>query len=95
VPQVPGIRGEALAPEYRRYQLEVPNRSLVDPDTRRALANLLQAALDAVDPDTGGDLQLLDLRLNLTVQSAAVDEIEQRASAVGATWTTPAVSGGR
>lgn len=80
--------GEADAPEYRRYQLEVPNRSLVNPDTRRALANLLQAVLDAVDPDTGGDLQLLDLQLNLTAQSAAVDEIEQRASAVGATWTT-------
>jgi hypothetical protein len=74
-------------PEYRRYQLEVPNRSLVDPDTRRALANLLQAVLDAVDPDTGGDLQLLDLQLNLTADSTAVEEIEQRASAVGASWT--------
>ncbi|RSM37530.1 hypothetical protein DMB66_59515 [Actinoplanes sp. ATCC 53533] len=74
-------------PEYRRYQLEVPNRSLVDPDTRRALANLLQSVLDAVDPDTGGDLQLLDLQLNLTADSAAVEEIEQRASAVGASWT--------
>jgi hypothetical protein len=73
---------------YRRYQLELPNRSLVDPDTRRALVNLLQAVLDAVDPDTGGDLQLLEHRLNLIAHSAAVDEIEQRASAVGATWTT-------
>jgi len=35
----------------------VPNRSLVDPDMRRTLANLLQAVLDAVDPDTGGDIR--------------------------------------
>jgi hypothetical protein len=58
----------------------VPNRSLVDPDTRRGLANLLQAVLDAVDPDTGGDIQLFDLQLNITADSTAVGEIEQRGS---------------
>ena len=74
-------------PEYRQYQLDVPNRSLADHDTRRALANLLQAVLDAVDPDTGGDLQLLDLQLNLTADSAAVEEIEERSAEIGASWT--------
>jgi hypothetical protein len=74
------------ASEYRRYMLEIPNRSLVDPDVRRSLANLFQSVLDAVDPDTGGDLQLLDLRLNLTADAAAVHEIEQRSRGVGATW---------
>lgn len=49
--------GKAKGPEYYRYQLDVPNRSLVDPDMRRTLANLLQAVLDAVDPDTGGDIR--------------------------------------
>jgi hypothetical protein len=74
------------AGEYRRYVLEVPNRSLVDPDTRRAIANLLQAVLDVVDPDTGGDVQLVDLHLNVTADPAAVDEVGDRASAAGAKW---------
>jgi len=71
---------------YRRYSLEVPNRSLVDPEARRALANLFQAVLDTIDPDTGGDVQLLDLQLNLTADTAAVEEIEQRASGAEASW---------
>ena len=84
----PGQSSDTTAhgPEYRRYQLDVPNRSLADPDARRGLANLLQAVLDAVDPDTGGDLQLLDLQLNLTADSTAVGEIEQRSAAIGASW---------
>jgi len=82
--QSPGAKVQG--PKYRRYQLDVPNRSLADPDARRALANLLQAVLDAVDPDTGGDLQLLDLQLNLTADSAAVEEIEERSAAIGASW---------
>jgi hypothetical protein len=44
----------------------VPNRSLADHDARRGLANLLQAVLDAVDPDTGGDVQLFLIRLMTT-----------------------------
>lgn len=72
--------------EYRRYQLEVSNRSLADQDVRRAVANLLQAVLDAVDPEIGGDLQLLDLQLNLTADPAAVEEIEQHAAEARATW---------
>jgi hypothetical protein len=48
-------------PDYRQYQIDVPNRSLADHDARRGLANLLQSVLDAVDPDTGGDVQLFDL----------------------------------
>jgi hypothetical protein len=74
------------AGDYRRYVLEVPNRSLVDPDTRRSIANLLQAILDAVDPDTGGDVQLVDLHVNVTADPAAVDEVGDRASAAGAKW---------
>ena len=82
-----GSGTEARPPQYRRYQMDVPNRSLVDPDTRRGLANLLQAVLDAVDPDTGGDIQLLDLQLNITAGSAAVQEMEQRGRAIGAKWS--------
>ena len=40
-------------PDYHQYQLDVPHRSLADHDARRGLSNLLQAVLDAVDPDTG------------------------------------------
>jgi hypothetical protein len=72
--------------DYRRYALEVPNRSLVDPDARRSMANLLQAVLDAVDPDTGGDLQLIDLHVNVTADPAAVQAVGDRANAVGAKW---------
>jgi Protein of unknown function (DUF499) len=74
------------AGEYRRYTLEAPNRSLVDPDARRSMANLLQAVLDAVDPDTGGDVQLIDVHVNVTAAPAAVQAVGDRASAAGAKW---------
>jgi hypothetical protein len=74
------------ASDYRRYALEVPNRSLVDPDARRSMANLLQAVLDAVDPDTGGDVQLIDVHVNVTANPAAVQAVGERANAVGAKW---------
>lgn len=73
--------------QYHRYQLEVSNRSLADPQVRRVMANLLQAVLDAVDPDTGADLQLLDLQMSITTDRTAVNEIEQRAATAGALWT--------
>jgi hypothetical protein len=72
--------------DYRRYALEVPNRSLVDPDARRSMANLLQAVLDAVDPDTGGDIQLIDVHVTVTADPAAVRVVGDRASATGARW---------
>lgn len=74
-------------PDYRQYRLDVPNRSLVDHDARRSLANLLQAVLDAVDPDTGGDVQLFDLQLSLTADRMAVEDIGERAADIGATWS--------
>jgi hypothetical protein len=67
--------------------LEVPNRSLVDHDARRDLSNLLQAVLDTVDPDTGGDIQLIDLNVSLTAAREAVGEIADRAQSANATWT--------
>ncbi len=67
-------------------RLEVPNRSLVDLDARRAIANLLQAVLDAVDPDTGGDVQLIDVHVNVTADPAAVRAVGDRADAARARW---------
>jgi hypothetical protein len=72
--------------DYHRYMLEVPNRSLVDPDARRLVANLLQAVLDSVDPDTGGDVQLIDAHINVTADAAAVRAIADRVDAAGAKW---------
>jgi hypothetical protein len=80
------VRTPQAAGDYRRYVLEVPNRSLVDLDARRAIANLLQAVLDAVDPDTGGDVQLIDVHVNVTADPAAVRAVSDRADAARATW---------
>jgi hypothetical protein len=74
------------AGDYHRYILEIPNRSLVDPDARRPIANLLQAVLDAVDPDTGGDLQLIDVHVSITADPTAVEEVSERAAAARAKW---------
>jgi Protein of unknown function (DUF499) len=74
------------AHDYHRYMLEVPHKSLVDPDARRSMANLLQAVLDTVDPDTGGDVQLIDANINITADAAAVRAIADRADATGANW---------
>ncbi|MGW5234543.1 hypothetical protein ACWEQU_20175, partial [Streptomyces nodosus] len=48
--------------EYHRYRLEIPNRSMASTDARRTVANLLQEVLDLVDPEIGGDIQLIDLQ---------------------------------
>lgn len=82
-----GTGNSGSTPAYRRYQLEVPNRSLVDHDARRELSNLLQAVLDTVDPDTGGDVQLIDLNLSLTAAREAVSGIADRAQSANAVWT--------
>ncbi|MFG1612453.1 DUF499 domain-containing protein [Nonomuraea wenchangensis] len=82
----PGKPGKPAAVQYHRYQLEVPNRSLVETEVRRTMANLLSALLDAVDPEIGGDIQLLDLQIAITADPDAVHEIQQRAEAIDATW---------
>ncbi len=84
--QVPNPPLGSGASDYRRFMLEVPNRSLVDADIRRHLANLLMAMMDAVDPETGGDLQLIDLKVNLTAIPEAVSEIKERATSAEARW---------
>jgi hypothetical protein len=52
---------------------------------------LLQAILDAVDPDIGGDVQLIDVRVNVTADPAAVRTVGDRANAVGARWREEAL----
>jgi hypothetical protein len=59
----------------------------VDHGARRDLSKLLQAVLDTVDPDTGGDVRLIDLTVSLTAVSGAVDAIADRAQAANAAWT--------
>jgi hypothetical protein len=72
---------------YRRYTLDVPNRSLVSDDARREVANLLQRLLDVIDPDVGGDVQLIDLRVDLTAAPDSVAELADRADAASAKWS--------
>jgi hypothetical protein len=84
--QIPNPPLGSGASDYRRFMLEVPNRSLVDAEIRRHLANLLMAMMDAVDPETGGDLQLIDLKVNLTAIPEAVSEIKERATNAEARW---------
>jgi hypothetical protein len=50
------------------------------------MANLLQAVLDAVDPDIGGDIQLIDVHVNVTADPAAVQAVGDRATAAGGKW---------
>ena len=73
-------------PDYHRYRLEIPNRSMASTDARRTLANLLQELLDLVDPEIGGDIQLLDLQLTITAAPAAVEKVESTAEAANADW---------
>jgi hypothetical protein len=72
--------------DYHRYRLEIPNRSMASADARRTVANLLQEVLDLVDPEIGGDIQLLDLQLTFTAAPAAVEKVESTAEAANADW---------
>ncbi|WP_411152054.1 DUF499 domain-containing protein [Streptomyces sp. A30] len=77
--------------EYHRYRLEIPNRSMASTDARRTVANLLQEVLDLVDPEIGGDIQLIDLQLTLTAAPAAVEKVEATADAANADWEEEAL----
>lgn len=77
--------------DYHRYRLEIPNRSMASTDARRTVANLLQEVLDLIDPEIGGDIQLLDLQLTLTAAPAAVDKVEATAAAANADWEEEAL----
>ena len=83
--------GGNAPPDYHRYRLEIPNRSMASTDARRTVANLLQEVLDLVDPEIGGDIQLLDLQLTLTAAPAAVEKVESTAEAANADWDEEAV----
>jgi len=81
----------STSPEYHRYRLEIPNRSMASTDARRTVANLLQEVLDLVDPEIGGDIQLLDLQLVLTAAPGAVEKVESTAEAANAGWDEEAL----
>ncbi|MFI7289981.1 DUF499 domain-containing protein [Streptomyces anulatus] len=82
----------ASAPaDYHRYRLEIPNRSMASTDARRTVANLLQEVLDLVDPEIGGDIQLLDLQLTLTAAPVAVEKVQATADAANADWEEEAM----
>jgi hypothetical protein len=93
-PGSPAVPVESVVSEpadYHRYRLEIPNRSMASTDARRTVANLLQEVLDLVDPEIGGDIQLLDLQLTLTAAPAAVEKVESTAEAANADWDEEAL----
>ncbi len=87
----PAVReGQTGEPEaevrYKRFVLELPNRSLTDPAKRDEVWSLLSKITSQVDPAASIDLQLIDLRLILTAPEGSFAEIAERILQLGARW---------
>jgi len=62
-------------------------RSVVDAAARGEVTNLLTELAEAVDPDVGGDVQLIDVRVELTADKKAISKLSAKAVEAGAKWT--------
>jgi hypothetical protein len=80
VPSTPAD-GDAVA--YKRYIVELNNRSLTSPDTREQVWQLLRELAKVIDLANPGDHQLLNLSLTLTTAEGHHGAIEVKAQQAG------------
>jgi hypothetical protein len=70
---------------YKRYTVEVANRSITAPDAREQVWQLLKELSKVVDPANGDlDHQLLNLKVTLTTAEGDQGALEAKASQIGA-----------
>lgn len=71
---------------YKVHELVLANKSLADRDARRKLWQLLTELADVIEPTSGKDVQVASIRLELNAAAGSLDEAEELAKDVGATW---------
>ena len=88
-PQVPGgvDYDPQQSPAYKRYRLQVTNRSITGNDTREQAWQLLRELAKVIDTANHADHQLLTLDVTLVTVEGAQGAIESKAFALGAQVT--------
>ena len=68
------------------HELILTNKSLSDHSAREKLFQLLTELADVVDPTSGADLQVANIRIELNAAAGSLDQVGGKASLAGATW---------
>ena len=77
--------GAATATTYKRYAVELPNRSITSPEAREQVWQLLKELAKVIDnANAAADHQLLSLSLTLTTAEGHQGHLEERACQAGA-----------
>jgi hypothetical protein len=77
--------GAATATTYKRYAVELPNRSITSPEAREQVWQLLKELAKVIDnANAAADHQLLSLSLTLTTAEGHQGHLEERARQAGA-----------
>jgi hypothetical protein len=82
VPSRPGPMAPA-PPQYKRYTLELSNRSITSPDVREQVWQLLRELAKVVDLANPADHQLINLSLTLTTANGHQGQIETKTEQAG------------
>lgn len=80
---VPGTPADGEPVAYKRYIVELNNRSLTAPETREQVWQLLRELAKVVDLATPADHQLLNLSLTLTTADGHHGALEAKAEQAG------------
>lgn len=88
-PAAPTVQQPTIAPGggptvYKRYVVELANRSITSPETREQVWQLLRELAKVVDVATPADHQLLNLSVTLTTAEGHQGALEAKAAEAGA-----------
>jgi hypothetical protein len=78
-----GTAGEAESAAFKRYIIELTNRSITDPDARQQVWQLLKELSKVIDVPNA-DHQLISLNVTLITAAGAQGAVEQKAQEAGA-----------
>jgi hypothetical protein len=81
-----GDGGTEATPEYKRYTVRLPHRSVLDDEARKRVYDLLLALTDALEVG-GPDVQLADVTVTLTAAAGDLAPVEHQAQQSGASWS--------
>jgi hypothetical protein len=66
--------------------LALNNKSLTDSGVREKLMQLLSELADVIEPTSGKDVQVATIRVEINAAAGALDGVEEKARALGASW---------
>lgn len=81
--------GDPVPPvEYVVHELVLANKSLSGHEEREQLFQLLTELADVIDPTSGADVQVANIRIELNAAAGSLDQVAGKAATAGASWDT-------